>query len=120
MTWANPSLLSSVRKRKSLRGVRLLPEKPLQSLRRQLMPKKPPTTKQEAAYNAAVGRRLRERRTNGMMTLVDLGKRSGFSVGQLSRYENGKSSMGPATLIALADALECRPSDFLDGLRVKP
>lgn len=70
------------------------------------------------AFNRMVGLRIQARRQRWNMTQAQLGEKIGFSFAQVSRYESGESPCEVSTLALIADALGCKASDFLDGIKV--
>lgn len=70
------------------------------------------------AFDEAVGARIRAKRQAAELSQAELGEKIGSSFSQVSRYEIGQTTCEPATLALLAQALDCKPSDFLDGIKV--
>ena len=68
----------------------------------------------EGRLNLEVGRRLRERRTGGGLTLKQLANRTGLSVSLISQIELGKSAASMSTLHKLATALQVRMTYFFE------
>lgn len=64
---------------------------------------------------AELGRQIRVARTTRTWTLKDLCEVSGVSVSQLSSIERGAHLPSLESLLAIAEALECKPSDWLDA-----
>lgn len=60
-----------------------------------------------------LGRQIRLARTERSWTLRDLSESSGVSVSQLSSIERGAHLPSLESLLAVATALECSPSDWL-------
>lgn len=63
---------------------------------------------------------LKELRKQRDLTLKQLSEKSGIHLVQLSKYEHGKlklENMSLKNAIKLADALDCRPEDFLDYIK---
>lgn len=58
--------------------------------------------------------RLRQFRDRLRLTLEEMAEKSGYSVSQLSRWENGASNIPSERLPALALAYECRIADIFD------
>lgn len=59
--------------------------------------------------------KIRERRDKLHMTQKDLIKKSGISKAELSMLENGyEIDIKLSTLLALADALKCRPMSLVE------
>jgi transcriptional regulator with XRE-family HTH domain len=73
-----------------------------------------------AAYDKAVGARIRARRQSKGMMQDGLAQRIGFSTAQISRYENGETTCEPYALAMIGEALECRAGDFLDAGKPNP
>ena len=65
-----------------------------------------PSTANRRTVEEAVGTRVRALRKRLDMTVAELAKQAGLSVGMLSKIENGATSPSLATLQALADACE--------------
>lgn len=61
-----------------------------------------------------LGRHIRLARTERGWTLKELSESSGVSVSQLSSIERGAHLPSLESLLAIANALECRPSAWLD------
>jgi DNA-binding response OmpR family regulator len=70
----------------------------------------------EARLNQVVGRRLRERRSAGKLTLKQLANRTGLSVSLISQIELGKSAASMSTLHKLATALQVRMTYFFETI----
>lgn len=65
---------------------------------------------------SAIGRRLKEIRTNRGMTQVELGEATGWSQVAISRMEaSPKWNPTAETVLKLAAALQCTPNDLLIG-----
>lgn len=65
-----------------------------------------------------VGNQLKARRVMAGMTQTDLGKVAGITFQQLQKYERGSNRIAAGHLYLFAQALDCTPNDFFDGLRV--
>lgn len=78
------------------------------------------TKRREAAhaFDRDVGARIKTKRQAAGLTQTDLGKKIGFSVPQVSKFESGDVTCEPATLAMIAAALGCKASDFVDGIKV--
>jgi len=63
------------------------------------------TETREKNLESAIGRALRSFRRQKVMTVADLSKQTGLSIGMLSKIENGITSPSLATLQSLAHAL---------------
>ncbi|HKK98238.1 MAG TPA: helix-turn-helix transcriptional regulator, partial [Marivita sp.] len=63
----------------------------------------------------AIGREVRVFRKQQGMTVADLSKTTGLSVGMLSKIENGNTSPSLTTLQTLADALSVPLTAFFKG-----
>ena len=70
----------------------------------------------ESRLNLEVGRRLRERRTGGGLTLKQLANRTGLSVSLISQIELGKSAASMSTLHKLATALQVQMTYFFETI----
>jgi DNA-binding response OmpR family regulator len=68
----------------------------------------------ESRLNQVVGRRLRERRSAGELTLKQLANRTGLSVSLISQIELGKSAASMSTLYKLATALQVKMTYFFE------
>jgi DNA-binding response OmpR family regulator len=68
----------------------------------------------EGRLNLEVGRRLRERRNGGGLTLKQLANRTGLSVSLISQIELGKSAASMSTLHKLATALQVKMTYFFE------
>ena len=64
------------------------------------------------SYNAAIGAKIKELRTEKNFTLEKLSKESGLSIGFLSQMERGMSAVAVDTLAKLAEILETDLSYF--------
>jgi len=64
------------------------------------------------------GNAIRRRREAANLTQEQVEQRSGISVSQLSRLENGRHLPQRRTLIALASALGCAPDALRDEIMV--
>ncbi|WP_058602427.1 helix-turn-helix domain-containing protein [Aureimonas ureilytica] len=60
-----------------------------------------------------LGARLRAMRTARRMSMEALGRKVGVTYQQIQKYESGMNSIRAATLIRLAQALNCETSDLL-------
>ena len=67
-----------------------------------------------------VARRIREIRNNKGLTLEELGKRTGFTKGLLSKIENNKVSPPVSTLAKIARAMNVSMSEFFAEVETKP
>jgi len=88
------------------------------------MAKKPkngrPRTKPPApSFDRMVGARVRVRRTILKLAPAAFAKSIGKSVSQLYRYESGDVRCDAQTLVKMAKALACQPSDLIDGINAK-
>jgi DNA-binding response OmpR family regulator len=70
----------------------------------------------ESRLNQVLGRRLRERRTAGELTLKQLANRTGLSVSLISQIELGKSAASMSTLHKLATALQVKMTYFFETI----
>lgn len=70
----------------------------------------------ESRLNQVVGRRLRERRTAGELTLKQVANRTGLSVSLISQIELGKSAASMSTLHKLATALQVKMTYFFETI----
>ena len=70
----------------------------------------------ESRLNLEVGRRLRERRNGGGLTLKQLANRTGLSVSLISQIELGKSAASMSTLHKLATALQVKMTYFFETI----
>lgn len=67
-----------------------------------------------------VARRIREIRINKGLTLEELGNRTGFTKGLLSKVENNKVSPPVSTLAKIARAMNVSMGEFFSEIEVKP
>ena len=58
-------------------------------------------------------KRLRWRRVAAGLTMRQLAAKSGFSIGSISMWENGRRSADVVSLTALASALDCEITDLM-------
>ena len=58
------------------------------------------------------GAKLRELRRRRMLSLRELGERSGVAFDNINKYENGHRSAQPRTVRKLADALGVDPEEL--------
>jgi transcriptional regulator with XRE-family HTH domain len=70
----------------------------------------------EAAFSAALGKRLRQRRRLLEMTQSNVAKVIGVSFQQVQKYEQGASQVRVYQLTRLAAALRTSPTALLEGL----
>ena len=86
------------------------------------MPKRLDSTKQSPrkpqSIDAHVGNQLKARRMMAGMNQTDLGKVAGITFQQVQKYERGANRIAAGHLYLFAQALDCTPNDFFDGLRV--
>jgi transcriptional regulator with XRE-family HTH domain len=68
-------------------------------------------------FDVAVGARIKARRERKKLSQIDLGEMIGVTGAQMSRYEGGKTSCDPATLVVIAEKLGCKVSALIDGLK---
>lgn len=66
--------------------------------------------------DAEIGRRLRARRHERMLTLLQLAEMSGLSVQQIQRSESGAARITVVVLLRLAEALRVAPVALLPDL----
>lgn len=67
-----------------------------------------------------VARRIREIRLNNGLTLEEVGNRTGFTKGLLSKIENNKVSPPVSTLAKIARAMNVSMSEFFAEVETKP
>ena len=86
------------------------------------MPKRLVNTKQgprkPQSIDAHVGNQLKARRMMAGMSQINLGKVAGITFQQVQKYERGANRIAAGHLYLFAQALDCTPNDFFDGLRV--
>lgn len=70
------------------------------------------------AFDRVVGARIRERRQAAQLSQDALGTKVGKTFSDISKYEKGQHSIEPYLLARMALALECKPSDLIDGIEV--
>jgi transcriptional regulator with XRE-family HTH domain len=63
-----------------------------------------------------IGKRIRERREELGLTQVHLAELIGASEPQMSRYENGGTSVKPELMTKIAKALRVNPGYFMEGI----
>ncbi|MGI5461233.1 helix-turn-helix domain-containing protein [Streptomyces sp. CA-249302] len=71
---------------------------------------------EEKAFNAAVGRLIRETRTRAGMTQELLGRRTGLSRGSITNIEGGTQAPPLYRLVRIAAELNVQPADLLPSL----
>jgi transcriptional regulator with XRE-family HTH domain len=71
-----------------------------------------PRTSEHKSIEAAIGAEVRSLRKKHDMTVMDLAKQSGLSIGMLSKIENGTTSPSLSTLQGLANALNVPITSF--------
>ncbi|MET7458164.1 helix-turn-helix transcriptional regulator [Streptomyces sp. NPDC005574] len=71
---------------------------------------------EEKAFNAAVGRLIRETRTRAGMTQELLGRRTGLSRGSITNIEGGTQAPPLYRLVRIAAELHVQPADLLPSL----
>jgi len=69
----------------------------------------------EKVLEIAIGREVRAHRKKKSMTVADLARRTGLSIGMLSKIENGNTSPSLTTLQTLANALSLPIIMFFRG-----
>ncbi|MEX0284851.1 MAG: helix-turn-helix domain-containing protein [Paracoccaceae bacterium] len=74
-----------------------------------------PSAAGEKVLEVAIGRELRGFRRQHGMTVSDLSKATGLSIGMLSKIENGQTSPSLTTLQTLAQALSVPLTSFFRG-----
>ena len=70
------------------------------------------------AFDREVGERIRFFRQADEQSQGALAALVGISVAQVSRYESGETTCEPHMLALIAEALGCKPSAFMDGIKV--
>ncbi|CAM5355734.1 helix-turn-helix domain-containing protein [Leifsonia shinshuensis] len=68
------------------------------------------------AIAGRIGDNIRERRERKLFPLDELARRADLAEHTLWRFERGTMMPTVLNLVHLADALECRPGDLLDGV----
>ncbi|MFJ9154301.1 helix-turn-helix domain-containing protein [Streptomyces sp. NPDC102270] len=71
---------------------------------------------EEKAFNAAVGRLIRETRTRAGLTQELLGRRSGLSRGSITNIEAGTQAPPLYRLVRIAAVLNVQPAELLPPL----
>jgi transcriptional regulator with XRE-family HTH domain len=61
------------------------------------------------------GAKLRDLRRRKMLSLRELGKRSGVAFDNINKYENERRAAQPRTVRRLADALGVEPHELMKG-----
>ncbi len=69
-----------------------------------------------SAYDAEIGRRLRDCRKAAGLTQTQLGDAVGVSFQQIQKYERGTNRVSSSMLIAFAAVLNVAPSAFIDSV----
>ncbi len=64
----------------------------------------------------AVGQRVKERRRELQLSQKELAAKLGVSYQQVQKYENGDNRISAGMLYQLSAKLECRVSDFFEGI----
>ena len=64
----------------------------------------------------AVGQRVKERRRELQLSQKELAAKLGVSYQQVQKYENGDNRISAGMLYQLSAKLDCRVSDFFDGI----
>jgi len=82
---------------------------------RRIAPGEEAAAAESASLEAAIGRTVRALRQGIDVTLADLARSTGLSVGMVSKIENGQTSPSLSTLKALAQALNVPISMFFQG-----
>lgn len=82
-------------------------------------PHKAENATREKVLEVAIGREVRAFRRQHNITVVDLAKNTGLSIGMLSKIENGVTSPSLTTLQTLADALSVPLTSFFRGFEEK-
>ncbi len=78
-------------------------------------PHKTSTKPREKVLEVAIGREVRAFRRQHNITVADLAKTTGLSIGMLSKIENGVTSPSLTTLQTLANALSVPLTSFFSG-----
>lgn len=68
---------------------------------------------EEKAFNAAVGRRIRETRIRAQLTQELLGRQAGLSRGSITNIESGTQAPPLYRLVRIAAALHVQPAELL-------
>lgn len=76
----------------------------------------PGAAQSDHQINRVVGKRLHDERRHANLTLQDVARLSGLSVGMISKVENGQTSPSLRTLGRLASALDIPVTTFFRGL----
>lgn len=71
---------------------------------------------QNNAIAGRIGENIRERRERLLFALDELARRAGLEEHTLWRFERGTMMPSVLALVQLADVLECRPGDLLQGV----
>ncbi|WP_036960299.1 helix-turn-helix domain-containing protein [Pseudoclavibacter soli] len=71
-----------------------------------------------SAAARAIGERIRSRRASLQWTQDDLSEHSGIDAANIRSYENGNALMSLFSLVRIAEALDAKPGDLLDGVTV--
>ncbi len=68
------------------------------------------------AIAGRIGENIRERRERLLFAFDELARRAGLEEHTLWRFERGTTMPSVLVLVQLAEALECRPGDLLQGV----
>ena len=79
------------------------------------MPKPKPTPGVASAADVQIGGRIRERRKVMGVSQTDLGRALGVTFQQIQKYERGANRVAAATLLRIAERLDCTTSQLLDA-----
>ncbi|MFG2803675.1 helix-turn-helix domain-containing protein [Streptomyces pseudovenezuelae] len=71
----------------------------------------------ERAFNAEIGRRVREARAQAKLTQESLAHQAGLTRGSITNIESGAQAPPPYRLVRLASALGVEPADLLPALQ---
>lgn len=69
-----------------------------------------------AAYDKAVGARIREMRMTLPKSQEEIGELVGMSGSSFSRVEKGETSLEPFQIARLARVFSCRPGDLINDI----
>lgn len=70
----------------------------------------------ERAFNAEIGRRVRQARTRADLTQELLARKAGLTRGSITNIESGAQAPPPYRLVRLAAALGVEPAHLLPGV----
>ena len=67
-------------------------------------------------YLIGIGKRIKEIRKNGSLTISEIAMRAGVTAGLISRIENGRTIPSLPVLLKIISSLDIEVTDFFSGL----